>query len=146
MIYDQKSFRLKQEEITHPWYLVDAEKQVMGRLATKVATLLTGKDNPQYTPGVDSGAFVVIINAEKITLTGRKWDQKVYKRYSKYPGNMKQTVAKDLIRRKPTFMLEKAIKRMLPKNKIALNMIKRLKVYAGTEHPHPAQKPVEIKL
>ena len=144
MIYEQKSFRLKQEEITHPWYVIDADNQILGRLATRVSILLTGKNDPRYTPGVDSGAFVVIVNAEKIQMTGQKWDQKIYVRHSKYPRNTKELAAKDALKKKPGFIIEKAVKRMLPKNRTGLKMIKRLKVYAGAEHPHQAQKPVEI--
>jgi large subunit ribosomal protein L13 len=146
MIYEQKSFRLKQEEVTRPWYVIDANDQILGRLATRIAILLTGKSDPRYTPGVDSGAFVVIVNAEKIQMTGQKWSQKVYRRHTKHPGNTKEVVAKDVLAKKPEFIIEKAVKRMLPKNKIALQMIKRLKVYSGSEHPHPAQKPIEIKV
>eukprot|EP00831_Metopus_contortus_P072999 TRINITY_DN66579_c0_g1_i1.p1 TRINITY_DN66579_c0_g1~~TRINITY_DN66579_c0_g1_i1.p1 ORF type:complete len:147 (-),score=32.87 TRINITY_DN66579_c0_g1_i1:42-482(-) len=146
MRYQQKSFRLKNEETEKNWFLVDAEEMVLGRLSTRIARVLMGKNNPKYTPNVDSGDYVVVINADKIKLTGDKMDQKIYRRFSIYPGHMKEFTAKEVLEKHPGMLVELAVKRMLPKNRLGKQMFKKLKVYAGSEHPHEAQKPQKIEL
>src|SRR6056297_2107012 len=138
---NQKSFRLKPGEVEKKWYVIDAEDQVLGRMATQVANVLSGKRNPQYTPNVDSGDYVIIINADKVKLTGKKADKKIYRRFSKYPGHMKEIGFKEMIKKHPERVVRLAIQRMLPKNRLGTQMYKKLKVYAGSEHPHAAQNP-----
>lgn len=128
------------------WVLVDASEQVLGRLATKVAKLLRGKYKPNFTPHVDCGDNVIVINAEKIVLTGNKWDQKEYVRHTGYPGGQRFTSARQMMDKKPFAMVEKAIKGMLPKNKLGSQLFRNLHVYAGSEHPHEAQQPKVINL
>ncbi len=137
-----KTYMAKPSDITKKWYVIDAEGKVLGRLATEIATLLKGKHKPEYTPHVDTGDFVIVINADKVLLTGRKWEQKEYLSYSGYPSGLKRIKYADLLRRKPEFIIEKAVKGMLPKNRLGRRMITKLKVYAGAEHPHQAQQPV----
>jgi large subunit ribosomal protein L13 len=132
--------------VTKDWVLIDAEDQVLGRLAAKVAMLLRGKTKPNFTPHVDCGDNVVIINAEKIRLTGLKMDDKVYFAHSGYPGGQTQTTPRKLLAKKPTAVVEKAIKGMLPKNRLGRDLFRNLYVYAGTEHLHQAQQPKPIKL
>ncbi|MBC8588160.1 50S ribosomal protein L13 [Paratissierella segnis] len=136
-----KSFMAKTEELERKWYVIDAEGKVLGRLATEVATILSGKNKPTYTPHVDTGDYVIIINAEKIKLTGRKLEQKNYSYHTGYPGGLKQIPYKDLIESKPEKIIELAVKGMLPKSSLGRNMIKKLKVYSGPEHKHEAQMP-----
>ena len=140
------TYMAKPNQVDRKWYLVDASGYTLGRLATKISHILTGKNKPTYTPHVDTGDFVVVINAEKVELSGNKWDQKKYYRHSQYPGGLKEMTYKELRNKKPELMIEKAVKGMLPQNKLAKKMIKKLKVYAGSEHPHQAQKPEEIEL
>ena len=140
-----KTKSAKKEEVEHKWFIVDAENQVVGRLAAKIATILRGKHKPNYTPHVDTGDNVIVINVEKIRFTGNKWDQKYYLRYSGYPGGQKKTIAKELRDKKPEAVLEKAVKGMLPKTKLGRAMAKKLYVYTGDEHPHAAQKPAELE-
>lgn len=140
----QKTTLLKKEEVQRDWYLVDAEGQTLGRLATRIATVLMGKNKPNWTPHVDCGNFVVVINADKINLTGKKWTQKIYYRHSGYPGGIKEFSAKQLLQRNPEKLIQLAVKRMLPKTILGRRALKRLKIYAGSEHPHQAQKPVEL--
>lgn len=128
------------------WYVVDAEGMVLGRLATVVAAHIRGKMNPMYTPHVDCGDNIIVINAEKITLTGRKWDQKMYYRHSGYVGGIKSITAKKLLEKRPEDLIRFAVKGMLPKNKLGRKLNKKLHVYAGTLHPHSAQQPQELKL
>lgn len=137
----------KSADIERKWYVVDAEGLTLGRMATQVATILRGKHKPCYTPHVDTGDFVIIINADKIVLTGKKLDQKMYYRHSGYPGGLKETKYRDLMEKKPAFVVEKAVRGMLPKNTLGRQMYRKLKVYAGSEHPHQAQNPeiLEIK-
>jgi large subunit ribosomal protein L13 len=137
----------KVSEINRQWYLVDAQNQALGRLASHVANLLTGKLKPTWVPFMDTGDHVIIINAERVKLTGKKLDQKVYYRYSGYPGGMRSISARDFKAKRPDRMVEQAVKGMLPKNKLGRAMALKLKVYAGDQHPHRAQKPVvsEIK-
>ena len=136
-----KTFLPKVNEIDRKWYLVDADDQVLGRLATRIATVLMGKDKPTYSDFLDSGAFVVVVNAEKVKLTGNKIDDKKYYRHSGYPGGIKEINARQLLDKHPERVLQFAVKGMLPKNKLGSRMIKRLKVYAGQDHPHQAQQP-----
>jgi len=146
MRYQQKSFRLKNEETEKNWYVVDAEDMVLGRLSTRIARVLMGKNNPKYTPNVDSGDYVIVINADKVKLTGNKLNQKIYRRFSTHPGHMKEFTAKEVLEKHPGKLVELAVKRMLPKNRLGSQMFKKLKVYAGSEHPHEAQKPQKIEL
>ena len=132
--------------VTKDWVLIDAEGQVLGRLAAKVAMLLRGKTKPNFTPHVDCGDNVVIINAEKVLLTGMKMDDKVYYSHSGYPGGQSETTPRKLIAKKPTAVVEKAIKGMLPKNRLGRELFRNLHVYAGSEHPHQAQQPKPILL
>jgi large subunit ribosomal protein L13 len=135
-----KTYMAKKEEVVHKWWLVDAQGQVLGRLASKIAHILQGKHKPTYTPHLDTGDFVVVINAEKIVLTGKKWTQKKYKHYSGYPGGLKEVPAEEVLKRKPTQLLRLAVRRMLPKTKLGRKMLTKFKIYAGGEHPHQAQK------
>ncbi len=140
------SYFAKPAEVTHEWYLVDATGQTLGRLASQIARLLMGKHKPNYTPGVDMGDFVVVINAERIRVTGRKLDQKIYYRHSGYPGGLKETTLREMLAKHPERVLYLAVKRMLPKTRLGRKQLKRLKVYAGPTHPHQAQKPKPITL
>ena len=141
-----KTVSANKNTVTKEWVLVNAENQTLGRLASEVAKLLRGKHKPNFTPHVDCGDNVVVINAEKIRLTGNKWDAKQYIRHSGYPGGQSSLTAKELMSKKPTAMVEKAIKGMLPKNKLGADLFRNLYVYEGEEHEHKAQKPKEIKL
>ena len=132
---------MKLSEIKREWYVVDAADQVVGRLASKIAMTLMGKNRPDYTPHIDGGNFVVVLNAGKIKLTGNKLDDKMYYSHTGYAGGIKEINAKDLLEKKPEEVIIKAVKGMLPKNKLAANMMKRLKVYAADEHSHDAQQP-----
>jgi large subunit ribosomal protein L13 len=128
------------------WVLIDAENEILGRMASSVAVLLRGKHKPNYTPHVDCGDNVIIINAEKIRLTGKKWDDKTYIRHSGYPGGQKSATARELMQKNPIAMVEKAIKGMLPKNKLGADLYRNLFVYQGGEHKHEAQKPTKLNL
>lgn len=134
------------QNVERKWYVVDANGMVLGRLASQVANVLRGKNKPIYTPHVDTGDFVIIINAEKIVLTGRKLDQKVYRRHSGYPGGLKETKYRDLMNNKPEFAVRHAIVGMLPKGPLGRKMATKLHVYAGQEHEHAAQKPQSLQL
>ncbi len=131
----------KASEITRKWYVVDAEGKTLGRLSTEIAMILMGKNKPEYTPFLDTGDYVIVVNAEKIVLTGKKWDQKLYRYHTGYPGGLKEIKYSDLRQRKPEKMLEQSVKGMLPKNSLGRQMIKKLKVYAGPTHDHQAQQP-----
>lgn len=126
------------------WYVVDATDQVVGRLATVIAKILTGKNNPKFTPFLDMGDHVIVINAEKVVLTGKKLDDKFYRHHSLYPGGLRETRARDLMAKRPERVVESAVKGMLPKTKLGRAMAKKLKVYAGSSHPHSAQKPIPL--
>lgn len=141
-----KTISAKFEADERKWILVDAENQVLGRLATQIAVRLRGKHLPKFTPHVDVGDFVVVVNAEKVRLTGNKWDQKMYYRYSGYMGGMKTQTARKLNQDNPEKMIRLAVWGMLPKNRLGRKLIKKLKVYKGTEHPHEAQQPARIAL
>lgn len=136
-----KSYMAKAETVDRKWYVVDAEDQVLGRLATQIATLLRGKHKAEYTPFVDTGDFVVVVNAEKIRVTGKKAQQKLYRRHSGYMGGLKEVPYEQMLDKHPERILEAAVKGMLPKNSLGRKMFKKLKVYAGPDHPHAAQKP-----
>lgn len=136
----------KKETITHQWFVVDAENVVLGRLATQVANVLRGKHKPLYTPSVDTGDFVVILNADKIAFTGNKLVGKVYYRHTGFPGGLKESTAGEMMAKKPEEVIRKAVKGMLPKNKLARHMLKKLKIYVGSSHPHEAQQPKQLAL
>lgn len=131
----------KPHEIQREWYVVDANGQTLGRLATRIASVLRGKHKPIYTPHVDCGDFVIVVNADKIRVTGRKMDQKMYYRHSGYPGGLKQISLRDQLDRHPDRVIRHAVRGMLPKNRLGRQMIKKLKVYATPDHPHQAQQP-----
>ena len=135
-----KTYVAKPGQIEQNWWLVDASDKIVGRLASEIAVLLMGKHRPTYTPHVDTGDFVVVVNAEKIAFSGKKWEQKRYTWYTGYPG-LRSITAGDRLARQPEKILEEAVRRMLPKNKLATKMLSKLKVYAGGEHPHQAQDP-----
>jgi len=132
---------IRKEDVVHKWYIVDAENQVLGRLASEVARILRGKHKPLYTPHVDAGDYVIIINADKVVLTGNKWSQKVYYWHTGYPGGLRQTTAEKLRQRRPERIVEYAVRGMLPKTKLGRAMLRKLKVYATNTHPHSAQQP-----
>ncbi|WP_223921140.1 50S ribosomal protein L13 [Geobacter sp. AOG2] len=134
----------KAENVKRDWYLVDAQDAVLGRLATQIANVLRGKNKAIFTPSVDTGDFVIVVNAEKIALTGRKLDDKMYYHHTGFPGGLKEITAGKLLEKKPEDLIRKAVKGMLPKNKLARHMLKKLKVYAGASHPHDAQQPKNL--
>ena len=140
------TFIARKDEAERNWVLVDAKDQVLGRLAADVASILRGKTKPTYTPFIDAGDFVVIINAEKIKLTGRKMEQKMYYRHSGYMGGLKERTARQVMDKKPEEIIRHAVKGMLPKNSLGRSMYKKLKVYVGENHPHEAQQPQTITL
>lgn len=141
-----KTYQAKKEEVEHQWYLVDAQGKVLGRLATELAKILRGKNKPIYTPHVDTGDFVIVVNAGKVALTGKKMKDKIYYHHTGYPGGIKEMSAEKLLAKKPTEMIRIAVKGMLPKNSLGRQMIQKLKIYAGAKHPHEAQKPVPLQL
>ena len=141
-----KTWNAKPREVERRWYVVDAEGQTLGRLATQIADTLRGKRKPQYTPHVDTGDFVVVVNAEKIAVTGKKLDDKIYYRHSGYPGGLKSRTLREELDRRPTEVIRKAVKGMLPRNRLARAQLTKLKIYAGSEHPHEAQAPQPLKL
>jgi large subunit ribosomal protein L13 len=141
-----KTFLPKIDEIEKKWYVVDAEGQVLGRLASRIASVLMGKDKPSYTSFLDTGDYVVVVNAEKVKLTGRKLDEKMYYSHSGYPGGLKEINARDLQQKYPERLVQYAVKGMLPKNKLGRKMFKKLKVYKGEDHPHRAQGPEQLPL
>lgn len=144
-----KSFVLRKEVCKPEWRLIDASGQVLGRLATQIADILRGKDKPEYTPHSDAGDYVVVTNCDKIILTGDKWDDKIYRSHSGYRSGLKERSAREVVKKHPGMLIEKAVLGMLPKNKLNRKIIKKLKVYVGDEHPHTAQfstpKPVSVK-
>ncbi len=141
-----KTYSAKPGEIARDRYVVDAEGRTLGRLATQLADVLRGKTKAQYTPHVDTGDFVVVVNAEKIAVTGKKLDEKLYYRHSGYPGGLKERTLREQLDRQPTEVLRKAVKGMLPRNKIARQQLLKLKIYAGPEHPHEAQAPKTLEV
>ena len=141
-----KSYMARPLEVERKWYVVDAEGKHLGRLATEIVRVLRGKNKPQYTPHVDVGDFVVVVNADRVAVTGRKAEQKVYRRHSGYPGGMKETSYEQMLARKPTEVLRKAVYGMMPKTRLARKQFKKLKIYAGPEHPHSAQDPQTLEV
>lgn len=137
-----KTYSAKPQEVERKWYLIDAEGKTLGRLASLVANILRGKHKPQFTPHIDTGDFVIILNAEKIRVSGKKETDKKYYRHSGYPGGLKITTFKEMMAKNPTQALEKAVKGMLPHNTLGQEQFNKLKVYAGSEHPHAAQQPI----
>ena len=139
-----KSYMAKKSEVTRRWFVVDAQGKVLGRLASRIAMVLRGKNKPQFTPHMDTGDFVVVVNADQVRLTGRKLDQKVYYRHSGYMGGLKETPVRHLLKKKPEEILRHAVRGMLPKNSLGRHQLKKLKIYTGAEHPHEAQQPVPL--
>lgn len=146
----QRTYVAKNEEVgktwNRDWYVINADGKHLGRLASEVATILQGKHKPIYTPHVDTGDYVVIINASKVALTGNKWDQKLYQRHSGYIGGLKEMTYRQLIKKRPNLPVREAVRRMLPKNTLGHHMLRKLKIYSGPTHPHSAQSPKEITL
>ena len=142
----EKTFITRNEDVQREWLVVAATWQTLGRLATRVARMLRGKHKPTYSPSVDTGDYVIVVNAEKIHVTGRKLDQKIYYRYTGYPGGLKEITLRNLLQKHPTRVIEHAVRGMLPKNRLGRQMFKKLKVYAGSEHPHEAQQPESLEL
>jgi large subunit ribosomal protein L13 len=136
-----KTYHQKPTEVQRDWYVIDASGKVLGRLATQISTLLRGKHKPTFTPSIDGGDFVIVVNAEKIVLTGRKPDQKIYYRHTGYPGGIKATPYKMMLAKHPDRILRLAVKRMLPKNRMGRRLLSKLRIYAGPNHPHAAQQP-----
>jgi large subunit ribosomal protein L13 len=141
-----KTYLAPVKEIEKKWFIVDASDKIVGRLATEIASRLRGKHKPTYSTFIDNGDFIVVINAEKVAFTGKKWDDKKYYRHSGYMGGLTETTAKEMLEKKPTDILFKAVKGMLPKNSLGRAQLKKLKVYAGTDHPHEAQLPEKLEL
>ena len=141
-----KTYSIKQADITRTWYLVDADGMVLGRLAAELSKILRGKNKPTFTPHMDVGDHVIVVNADKVVLTGNKLQKKVYYHHSGYPGGLKETSYEALMRDKPELAVEKAVRGMLPKNRLGRSMIKKLHVYSGPDHPHKAQKPEVLSL
>ena len=141
-----KTYSAKPSEVVSDWYLVDATDVPLGRLATRIATVLRGKHKPMYTPHIDTGDFVVVLNAAQVKLTGNKLDQKIYDRYSGYPGGRRTRTAREMLEKKPEDVITIAVRGMLPKTRLGRQMIKKLKVYADGNHPHAAQKPEPLEL
>ena len=139
-----RTYHPKPSDIDHAWILVDASGQTLGRLASRISGILLGKGKAQYTPGADVGDYVVVVNAEKIAVTGKKLDEKLYTRHSQYPGGLRQITLRDQLARHPNRVIEAAVWGMLPHNRLGRKLIKKLKVYAGPDHPHAAQKPKVI--
>ncbi|MBV9452584.1 MAG: 50S ribosomal protein L13 [Rubrobacter sp.] len=136
-----KSYVARPRMVERKWHLIDADGQTLGRLATEIARLLRGKNKPQYTPHIDTGDFVVVVNAEKVIVTGKKAEQKVYYRHTGYPGGLKETSYEAMLERKPTEILRRAVRGMMPKTRLGRHQLKKLKIYTGSEHPHGAQAP-----
>ncbi|HHX63730.1 MAG TPA: 50S ribosomal protein L13 [Chloroflexi bacterium] len=141
-----KTYSIKASEIEREWFVVDAQGQNLGRLATRIATILRGKHKPTFTPGMDVGDFVIVVNADKITVTGNKMQEKMYYRHSLYPGGLRETSLESMLAKHPERVVEHAVRGMLPKNRLGRAMMKKLKVYAGGNHPHQAQKPRALEL
>lgn len=140
------TYMAKASAVERTWYVIDAQDMVLGRLASQVASMLRGKHKPTYTPHVDTGDFIIVVNAEKIRLTGRKLDQKLYTHYTGFPGGLKEVPARAMLAKKPEFLIRAAVRGMLPKGPLGSAMLKKLRVYAGPDHGHEAQKPVAFEL
>lgn len=143
---NMKTFMAKADSIEKKWYVIDANGQTLGRLASEIAKILIGKNKPEFTPSVDTGDYVIVINAEKIVVTGKKETQKMYRRHTGYIGGLKEVVYKDMMAKHPDRIITQAVKGMLPKNTLGSHMLKKMKVYAGSEHNHQAQNPVVLDL
>ena len=141
-----KTFVAKEHETERKWYVIDAQNKVLGRLASEIATRLRGKHKPIFTPHADTGDFIVVINAEKVAMTGNKWDKKMYYRYSGYLGGLKETNAKKLVEKKPGDLIRFAVKGMLPRTRLGRRQLTKLKIYAGSAHPHEAQTPEKLDI
>ena len=141
-----KTFMQRKEDVARNWYVIDADGMTLGRLATKVASILRGKNKPTYTPHIDGGDYVIVINASKVNLTGNKLNDKIYYNHSRYTGGLRERTAKEMIEKYPVEMVERAVKGMLPKGRLGRAMYKKLFVYANENHPHSAQKPETLKL
>ena len=141
-----KSFMASPATIERKWYVIDAEGQTLGRLSSEIAKILRGKNKPTFTPHVDTGDNVIVVNAEKVKVTGKKLEQKIYYKHSDYPGGMRETTLKEMLDKKPTDVITLAVKGMLPKGPLGRTMIEKLHVYAGAEHPHAAQKPEALEI
>ena len=141
-----KTYQAKKEELGYKWYLVNAEGKVLGRMATELAKILKGKNKPTYTPHLDTGDFVIVVNAGKVTLTGKKMKDKIYYHHTGYPGGIKEMNAEKLLAKKPTEMIRMAVRGMLPKNSLGRQMLRKLKIYGGPNHPHDAQKPISLEI
>ncbi len=142
----KRTYVTKPEDIERDWYVVDASGQTLGRLASEVAQIVRGKHKPIYSPSVDVGDYVIVVNADKVHVTGRKLDQKIYYRHSGYPGGLKEVSLRRMLEEQPTRVIEHAVRGMLPKNRLGRKMLKKLKVYAGSSHPHEAQQPEPLEL
>jgi large subunit ribosomal protein L13 len=140
------TFMAKPGEVPQRWLLIDATDQVVGRLAVQIATILRGKHRPEYTPHQDTGEFVIVINAEKVRFTGKKWQTKSYQWYTHFPGGLKTVMARDVVQSHPERILMEAVRRMVPRNKLGRQQMTKLKIYAGSSHPHQAQQPQEFKM
>ena len=140
-----KTYSAKPLEVERKWYILNAEDEVLGRLAGRIANILRGKNKPQYTPNVDTGDFVIVINADKVRVTGKKETDKIYYHHTGYPGGLKSASFKELMEKNPVLAIEKAVKGMLPHNTLGSEQFTKLKVYAGAEHPHSAQKPILLE-
>ena len=145
-IVEMKTFVAKEHEIEKKWYSIDAEGKTLGRLASEIATLLRGKHKPIFTPHMDAGDYVVVVNADKVVLTGDKLEKKVYYRHSGYVGGLKKTTAKEMLQKRPQNLIRLAVKGMLPKNSLGRRQLAKLKIYAGPDHPHQAQKPEKLEV
>ena len=141
-----KTYHTPMTEVERKWFVVDAENKVLGRLASEIATRLRGKHKPNFSPHMDVGDFIVVVNADKVKLTGNKLDDKIYYRHSGYMGGIKEQTAKEVLAKKPEELIRMAVKGMLPKNKLGRQQLKKLKIYAGSDHPHQAQKPEELDI
>jgi large subunit ribosomal protein L13 len=140
------TFMAKENQVQQRWFVVDAADQVVGRLAVQIATILRGKHRPEYTPHVDTGEFVIVINAEKVRFTGNKWDSQTYQSYSHYPGGQRTVTAREVLAKHPERIILEAVKRMVPRNRMGRKQMGKLKIYVGSSHPHQAQQPQELKL
>jgi large subunit ribosomal protein L13 len=141
-----KTYVAKPSTINRDWYIVDASSLRLGRLATRIADTLRGKNKPDYTPHIDTGDFVVVVNAEKIAVTGKKLENKIYYRHTGYPGGLKERTLAEMLERQPEEVIRKAVRGMMPKNRLARAQLKKLKIYAGPSHPHDAQQPMELEI
>ena len=140
------TYMAKKGAVEQRWHVIDATNQVVGRLAVRIATILRGKHRPEYTPHVDTGEYVIVVNADKVRFTGKKWESQVYQSYSHYAGGQKQVSARELLAKRPERIILEAVKRMVPRNRLGRQQMTKLKIYAGPSHPHQAQQPIELKL